>query len=52
MYRVYCWRKEYGGLKTTRQKVEGVDRENVKLEPLVSEPSLQKLVLKDTASKN
>ncbi len=41
----YRWRREYGGMKELEQ-------ENGKLKRLVSELSLEKLVLKDIASGN
>ncbi len=49
----YRWRKEYGGLQVDRAKrLKELDQENSKLKRLVSELSLEKLVLKDIASGN
>src|SRR5581483_10790278 len=47
----YRWRKEYGGLQVGQaRRLKG--QENAKLKRLVSELSLEKLVLKDIASGN
>ena len=49
----YRWRKEYGGLKVDQAKrLKDLEQENSKLKRLVSELSLEKLVLKDIASGN
>ena len=49
----YRWRKEYGGLKVDQAKrLKELEQENAKLKRLVSELSLEKLVLKDIASGN
>ena len=49
----YRWRKEYGGLKVDQaRRVKELEQENAKLKRLVSELSLEKLVLKDIASGN
>ena len=46
----YRWRKEYGGLKVDQaRRLKELEQENSKLKRLVSELSLEKLVLKDTA---
>jgi hypothetical protein len=47
----YRWRKEYGGLKVDQAR-RLKELENAKLKRLVSELSLEKLVLKDIASGN
>ena len=47
------WRKEYGGLQVDQAKrLKDLEQENAKLKRLVSELSLEKLVLKDIASGN
>ena len=50
----YCrWRKEYGGLQVDQaRRLKELEQENAKLKRLVSELSLEKLVLKDIASGN
>ena len=49
----YRWRKEYGGLKVDQAKrLKELEQENAKLKRLVSELSLEKLVLKDIAAGN
>ena len=49
----YCWRKEYGGLQVDQaRRLKELEQENAKLKRLVSELSLEKLVLKDIASEN
>ena len=47
----YRWRKEYGGLQVGQaRRLKELEQENTKLKRLVSESSLEKLVLKDIAS--
>lgn len=49
----YRWRKEYGGLRVDQaRRLKELEQENGKLKRLVSELSLEKLVLKDIASGN
>jgi putative transposase len=49
----YRWRKEYGGLQIDQaRRLKELEQENAKLKRLVSELSLEKLVLKDIASGN
>ena len=49
----YRWRKEYGGLQVDQaRRLKELEQENSKLKRLVSELSLEKLVLKDIASGN
>jgi len=49
----YRWRKEYGGPKVDQaRRLKELEQENAKLKRLVSELSLEKLVLKDIASGN
>ena len=49
----YRWRKEYGGLQVDQaRRLKELESENAKLKRLVSELSLEKLVLKDIASGN
>jgi len=47
----YRWRKEYGGWRVDQtRRLKELEQENAKLKRLVSELSLEKLVLKDIAS--
>jgi putative transposase len=47
------WRKEYGGLKVDQaRRLQELEQENAKLKRLVSDLSLEKLVLEDIASGN
>ena len=49
----YRWRKEYGGLQVDQaRRLKELEQETAKLKRLVSELSLEKLVLKDIASGN
>jgi hypothetical protein len=49
----YRWRKEYGGLQVDQaRRLKELEQENTKLKRLVSELSLEKLVLKHIASGN
>jgi hypothetical protein len=49
----YRWRKEYGGLQIDEaRRLKELESENGKLKRLVSELSLEKLILKDIASGN
>ena len=49
----YRWGKEYGGLQVDQaRRLKELEQENAKLKRLVSELSLEKLVLKDIASGN
>ena len=49
----YRWRKEYGGLQVDQaRRLKELEQENTKLKRLVSELSLEKLVLKDIAAGN
>jgi hypothetical protein len=49
----YRWRKEFGGLQVDQaRRLKELEQENSKLKRLVSELSLEKLVLKDIASGN
>jgi transposase-like protein len=49
----YRWRKEYGGLQVDQaRRLKELESENAKLKRLVSELSLEKLILKDIASGN
>ena len=51
--RTIRWRKEYGGLQVDQaRRLKELEQENAKLKRLVSELSLEKLVLKDIASGN
>lgn len=47
----YRWRREYGGLQVDlTQRVKALEQENAKLKQLVSELSLEKLLLREIAS--
>jgi putative transposase len=47
----YRWRKKYSGLRVDQaRRLKELEQENSKLKRLVSELSLEKLVLKDIAS--
>jgi putative transposase len=49
----YRWRKEYGGLLVDQaRRLKELESENSKLKRLVSELSLEKLILQDIASGN
>jgi hypothetical protein len=49
----YRWRKEYGGLQVDQaRRLKELEQENAKLKRLVSDLSIEKLVLKDIASGN
>ena len=49
----YRWREEYGGLQVDQaRRLKELESENAKLRRLVSELSLEKLVLKDIAAGN
>jgi putative transposase len=49
----YWWRKEYGGLKLEKGKrFKELEKENTRLQRLVTEPSLEKQILQDVARGN
>ena len=49
----FRWRKEYGGVQVDQaRRLKELEQENTKLKRLVSEVSLEKLVLKDIAAGN
>jgi len=49
----YRWRNEYGGLKLDQaRRLKELEKENSRLRRLVTELSLEKLVLKDVAEGN
>jgi hypothetical protein len=49
----YRWRREYGGLQVDQaRRLKELESENAKLKRLVSELSLEKLILKGVASGN
>ena len=48
----YRWRKEYGGLDTTRaRKLKQLEKENLQLKKLVADLSLDNAILKEVLSK-
>jgi len=48
----YRWRKEYGGLDTTKaRKLKELERENLQLKKLVADLSLDNAILKEVLSK-
>jgi len=48
----YRWRKEYGGLDTTKaRKLKELERENLQLKKLVADLSLDYAILKEVLSK-
>ena len=49
----YRWRKEYGGLKTNEVKrLKELEKENERLRKAVSDLTLEKMILRETASGN
>ena len=47
----YRWRSEYGGLKGDQVKLlKSLETENLRLRRAISDPTLEKLMLKETAS--
>ena len=49
----YRWRREYGGLKTDQVKrLKELEKENERLRKAVSDPTLEKLILREAASGN
>jgi|TARA_B100001079_G_scaffold239052_1_gene223090 transposase-like protein len=49
----YRWRKEYGGMKVDQAKrLKELEAENTRLKKLVADLSLDKMILKEVASKN
>lgn len=49
----YRWRKEYGGLQVDQaRRLKEFEQDNAKRKLLVAELGLDKLVLKDIASRN
>ena len=49
----YRWRQEYGGLKTDQVKrLKELEQENLRLRRVVSDLTLDKLILKEAASGN
>lgn len=48
----YRWRKEYGGLDTTKaRKLKQLEKENLQLKKLVADISLDNAILKEVLSK-
>ena len=46
----YCWRKQYGGMRTDQLKeLKRLQKENERLRKAVSDPTLDKLILKEVA---
>ena len=49
----YRWRQEYGGLKSDQVKrLKELEQENLRLRKVVSDLTLEKLILKEAASGN
>ncbi len=49
----YRWRKEYGGMTTTQVKrLKELEKENLRLRRAVSDLTLDKLILQETAKGN
>jgi transposase-like protein len=49
----YCWRQEYGGLKSDQVKrLKDLEQQNARLRKTVSDLTLEKLILKEAASGN
>ncbi len=49
----YRWRKQYGGMKVEQtRRFKELEAENTRLKKLVADLSLDKEILKETASKN
>ena len=49
----YCWRSEYGGLKSDQVKrLKELEMENARLRWAISDLTLEKLILKEAASGN
>ena len=49
----YRWRKEYGGMNTSRaKKLKELEKENTRLRRAVSDLTLDKLILKEAAQGN
>ena len=49
----YRWRQEYGGLKSDQiKRLKDLEAENARLRRAVSDLTLEKLILKESASEN
>ena len=49
----YCWRQEYGGLKTDQVKrLKDLEMENARLRKAISDLTLDKLILQEAAKGN
>ncbi|EZP71716.1 Transposase [Sphingomonas paucimobilis] len=49
----YCWRKEYGGLKTDQaRRMKDLEKENQRLRRAISDLTLNKLILQEAAKGN
>ena len=49
----YRWRKQYGGMRTDQLKeLKRLQKENERLRKAVSDPTLDKLILKEVARGN
>jgi transposase-like protein len=49
----YRWRQKYGGLKSDQVKrLKDLEQENARLRKAMSDPTLEKLILKEAASGN
>lgn len=49
----YCWRKEYGGMKTDQaRRLKELERENARLKRLLADAELDKAILREAANPN
>ena len=49
----YCWRKEYGWMRTTQvHRIKYLERENARLKKLVADLALDNAILKEATSGN
>jgi hypothetical protein len=50
---LFCWRREFGGLKTDQVKrLKGLESENARLRRAVSDLTLDKMILAEAAKGN
>jgi transposase-like protein len=49
----YCWRQEYGGLKTDQaRRMKDLEKENARLRRAISDLTLDKLILQEASRGN